>query len=292
MRWFLGLLVLVNVAILLWGSLSGEQKPDDGLAMPGVGSIRLVEQPAPAEAPTAVPIPAPPRSDGVLNKPLETEESQQQAALPAMPVAEEDVEIKPQAQPDAEAGRQPPEPLVSAAEALVAQSEEVPEQKAVGPDSARQLASPRYCSRIGPFDDSAAAQGVRAYLVDRGGKVEVSEETNNIRVGFWVMVPPQRDRVSARVLSEKLKAKGIKDFWIIPKGEYQHAVSLGVFSQQANASAFAKRVAEKGFAVNTVEKFKERTAVWLRYQGATFIPPMEIRSRAPDGVQAEHQDCP
>jgi hypothetical protein len=284
MRWFLGLLVLVNVVILLWGSLSDEQGEDEQLAMPGVGSIRLVDQPDQSKVPAAVPIPAPPRSNGVLNTAPAIAQAQQ------APVSG-DVEVKSLALPAPEEATRPesPAPLV---EAPAAQPAEPVAQRPSAPAVDTQPTRPRFCSRIGPFADSEAAQVVRSYLADRGGKVEEAEETHNIRVGHWVMVPPLADRAAAKALSEQLKAKGIKDFWIIPEGQYQHAVSLGVFSQQANASAFAKRVADKGFTVSTVEKLKAQTAVWLRYQGATFIPPMEIRARAPDGVQAEHQDCP
>jgi hypothetical protein len=287
MRWLLGLLVLLNVGILIWGSLDDGVPAEPELAPPGVGSIRLVGEVGTAAEPAAVPIPAPPRSDGVMARSPVTQ------ALPVPPPAPA---VVTPAEPGPEIAQA--EPLDESESApLKAEADggtETPETetKPVGQAKVDQPAKPRFCSRIGPFAKRADAKTVSDYLKRRGGQVELSEETLSMHAGYWVMVPPQGSRAAAKALAEKLKANGIKDYWIIPSSEYQHAISLGVFSQQTNAKAFAKRIADKGFPVDTVDKRKERTLVWLSYQGEVFIPPKEIRERAPEGVQAEHQDCP
>lgn len=300
MRWFLGLLVLVNLAILAWGSL-GDKNTDEGqLAMPGVGSIRLVgEARSVAQEPAAVPIPAPPRSDGVMVKPADipvqprVTELAEPAAKPPVAEAVQPAPVPAGVAEAQTAGRGeagPVAPEVAAVQATAAEAQVTPE---AAETAARQTAPrPVFCSRIGPFDDQGAASVVSKYLSGRGGRVESAEESLNVHVGYWVMISPQADRAAANAVATELKKKGIKDFWVMSKGQYRNGISLGVFSQQDNARAFAKRVAGKGFKVSTVDKHKKRTVVWLAYRGETFVPPKEIRARAPDGVKVEDRDCP
>jgi cell division septation protein DedD len=259
MRWILGLLVLVNLAILLWGSLSEEKKDEGELAMPGVGSIRLVgEAHSPQEQLVAEP------ATGLAV-------DQEEAAAPA-------VEVQASAEP-----RPPAETLAQSADEAAKPS--VPVVK-------EQPARPRFCSRIGPFADGESSQAVQKYLLGRGGKVSTSEETLSMRTGYWVLIPPLANRAAAEAMGKKLTKKGIRDYWVMSKGPYRNGISLGVFSQESNARSFAKRMTRKGFDVTTTERLKERTVLWLDYEGEVFIPPAEIRSRVPNGVKVVDRDCP
>lgn len=284
MRWFLGLLVLVNVAILVWGSLDEPRPAGQELATPGVGSIRLLGEKEAAPAPAAVPIPAPPRSDGVMPR------SPVSAAISVPPVEPKPSPAAEESNASAEMAEATVEPAEPMPQTRVSEQDSAPEQeKGVAPEIP---AKPSFCSRIGPFANVAATQLVADYLKGRGGQVDVSNETRSMHAGYWVMVPPQQSRDAAEAVGRRLKAKGIKDYWVIPKGEFQFGISLGVFSQQPNAVRFAERARKKGFMVDIKDKRKERTAVWLSYQGTVFIPPMEVRARVPDGVAAEDRDCP
>jgi cell division septation protein DedD len=149
----------------------------------------------------------------------------------------------------------------------------------------------RFCSRIGPFQDEAAAAAVRDYLVERGGQVASQERTTRTRIGYWVLVPPQASRAAAREVAAQLKAKGL-EYWIIPSGELRNAISLGLFSGQDNADDFAKQMRGKGFDAEVREKTRDSSEVWLDYQGDVYIPAAQIRSRAPEGVTTEERDCP
>ena len=296
MRWFLGLLVLVNLAILLWGGLSEEKTGDGQLAMPDVGSIRLVGEARNVQAPVAVPIPAPPRSDGVMVKPAALPSPSTEPAAVASatePDAAPEVSQAESAEP-APLAEAPsvPEPATPEPAAVTAETVAEPAAPPAAPVAAKQPARPRFCSRIGPFTDAKSARSVQKYLEGRGGKVATTEETLSMRAGYWVLVPPLADQAAAKAVATKLTQKGIKDYWVMSKGEYQNGISLGVFSQEDNAKAFAKRVTAKGFNVILTERLKERTVQWLDYQGDVFIPPMEIRARAPEGVKVEDRDCP
>jgi hypothetical protein len=293
MRWFIGTLIAVNLAILLWGWLGTDDTSNGKLAAPDVGSIRLMSevnstQPQEAEA---VPIPSPPRSSGVMTEP---------ATPPASPAAVAKTEAEASApapqQPQAPAGSQAtptvagapseppskkPEPAISAPE-----PEMVPE-----PDIKPAAPPSLYCNRIGPFENAAAAKSTLAYLQKRG-KVSTQSETRQARIGYWVLIPRQANRAAAEAMVAKLKAKGITDYWIVSKGMLKNAISLGVFSQQNNADSFARNARAKGFKVVIRDKTKAHKVLWLAYQGKSFIPPAQVRQRAPAGITIKEQDCP
>jgi cell division septation protein DedD len=303
MRWFIGALVAVNLAILVWGVLREEPSRNQDLAMPGVGTIRLLheaggqlsETTEPAAQPEAAaqdaggdasvaaarPLPSPAAalpvldadeafSRGLLNAPV----SPQQADVP---LAEESATVEPPAASSP----------TSAEATAVAKASPPPVEPVIAPT----IAAPRFCMRVGPFENAEAAQPLRDYLVERGGEVNSSEQTVQTPVGFWVLVPPQATRAAAREVAAKLKAQGL-EYWIIPKGDLRNAISLGLFSGQGNADDFAKEVRAKGFDAEVRERTKDSQQLWLEYQGDVYVPPAQIRSRVPAGANVEEQDCP
>jgi hypothetical protein len=302
MRWFIGTLIMVNVAILLWGWLGTDEQPNGELASPGVGTIRLIDETPTASEPVAVPIPAPPRTAGAQDAEPATASSaaaMAPAVVSAMPEAQPLTEAEPAAvEPAAETITEP------AAEA-VAQAQSEPAAERALADAVITAPEPRYvpepepapvvaalqCSRIGPFADEAAAKATRSYLAGLG-QVSSHQATAQVFVGYWVLIPPQASRSAANAIGEQLKAKGIKDFWIVSKGAVKNGISLGVFSQKDNVDSFAQRIRDKGFTVEIRNKTKAAQQLWLDYSGSKAIVPAEIDSRAPAGVTIEAKDCP
>lgn len=306
MRWFLGVLVAINLAILAWGVLRDEAAPRHDLAMPGVGTIRLLnevggvqdqapsggvaatsaqQQAEPGDERDAVvagarPLPAPAAAiataDGAdADQPGQT--AAEPAASPMPGQAAEDT-----AAPAAE------QVAVAQPGSGEAATETVPAEV---PPPVAEPEPARFCSRIGPFKDDAAAAPVRDYLVERGGQVISEERTTQTRIGYWVLVPPQASRAAAREVAAQLKAQGL-EYWIIPNGELRNAISLGLFSGQDNADDFAEQMRGKGFDAEVRDKTRDSSQVWLDYQGDVYVPAEQIRSRAPEGVTIEERDCP
>lgn len=294
MRWFIGTLIAVNLAILLWGWLGGDEQPEGELAAPGVGTIRLMGEPPATAEPQAVPIPAPPRHTGDM---AQAEPAASGAAAVAPAKVADTPELQPLSEPAPIAEAEPvtaaPEPAESPAAQLadatpmvsVPEPEYVPEPEVVAP------AAKPVCASIGPFANAAAAKATRGYLQGLG-KVDSHQQTGQQRVGYWVLVPPQASRAAAESIAAQLKAKGIKDYWIVSKGEVKNGISLGVFSQKDNADAFIKRARAKGFTVELREKTKPVEQLWLDYRGNKPVTPAELGSRAPAGVRVESQGCP
>lgn len=291
MRWFIGTLVALNLAFLLWSWLGREEAPEGELAAPGVGSIRLLgEAPPEQPAPEPVPIPAPLRPSGVMTAPAEA--AAEIAAAPAGDAPPADAPEEGAATPSepAQAAAAPPAgtPPAAAVPAIAtAEAPRVPELD-VPPAPA---APPLHCSRIGPFTDASATATVRKYLQGRG-TVSSREAEQPVPVGYWVLVPPQASRAAAQAVTKRLQAAGINDFWIVSRGPVKNGISLGVFSQKENADNFLKRATDKGFDAEIREKTRNGKVVWLDYQGKAALQPMEIHARVPQGVTVHRQDCP
>lgn len=333
MRWFIGILIALNLGILAWGWMGDDEQPNAELALPGVGSIRLVGEPAVAAEPVAVPIPAPPRTDGVMTPPADpvatgdaaTATGAQLAATePPTPLTEEPpapVVVAPLAMPKPApvvATPKPPvaTPLVPAPAEVVEKAAPVVDlapapskpagrvpaqvvdaQPVISAPEPRFVPEPEVllsakaalqCQRIGPFADAASAKATQTVLAKRG-TVSAEQITGQVPAGHWVLVPPQGSRNAAMAVADRLKANGIKDFWVVSKGPVKHGISLGVFSQKDNADRFASRARAKGFTVEIRPKTKSGKQTWLNYQGS---PVKSADIPATPGVKIASKDCP
>ncbi len=124
------------------------------------------------------------------------------------------------------------------------------------------------CFTVGPFKD---AKPLHAFIDDiknnvTDAKIRAQEE-NELSV-YWVYISPEKSRKDAKVLGQSLKAKKIKDFYIIRSGEKNNGISLGHFKSKYRATTLVKRVKNLGFDVKVEPVFKAYTVYWLNYQVA------------------------
>ncbi|OGT00599.1 MAG: hypothetical protein A3F73_12350 [Gallionellales bacterium RIFCSPLOWO2_12_FULL_59_22] len=58
-------------------------------------------------------------------------------------------------------------------------------------------------------------------------------------IGYWVYIPPVKDKVSINQKIAQLKARGISEYFVVSEaGPWQNAISLGVFRTQEAAQHF------------------------------------------------------
>ena len=127
------------------------------------------------------------------------------------------------------------------------------------------------CFTLGPFRDldklRELIRDIKAYLVttDFRGREERQQYL------YWVYIKPETNRKKAVEVGKRLKAKKIKDFYVIRKGEKIHGVSLGRFRNKNGAYELAKKVKKLGFDVVVEPVFKTYTVYWLDYQLADGV---------------------
>ena len=117
-----------------------------------------------------------------------------------------------------------------------------------------------------------------------------TEET----AGWWVFIPPQRDRQGAIRKAAELKALGVTEYFIMQEeGPQRWALSLGVF--RTEEAARARLAALRGQGVRSAQVGQRETVVpkvWLQVSG---VDPALERSLSEIALQMENSElrsCP
>lgn len=112
------------------------------------------------------------------------------------------------------------------------------------------------CEMVGPFDENQQAKDFSTRLAAIEIKSDVKEMELPAGSGYWVYLSPTKTRQEARKLLSELQINKI-DSYIVPKGENENAISLGMFSKKSSSDA---RVAEvQGLGMKPVVEEIERT---------------------------------
>jgi len=129
-----------------------------------------------------------------------------------------------------------------------------------------QLKVPDACFTLGPFREldtlRALTRNIKEYVDEVGFRSRDEKEPSL----FWVYLPPLKNKVQAGKIGKQLKAKKIKDFYIIRSGEKKNGISLGQFRNKGGAYRLAKKVTKLGFNVEVEPLFKTYTLYWLDYR--------------------------
>ena len=195
---------------------------------------------------------------------------------PAAELAEEDVEVlaavpeepevveEPQIPEEPEVVEEPesaeePEVVMepeSPGEPEVVEEPESPEE----PGEAVALAADENCIQTGWFADRKVADKAAAWLREQGAEaVAVRSEEQQIIKNYQVYLPPAASREAAVATVRALGDKGVKDLWIIDRGEQTNGISLGVFRNKRYMSRRVAEVEKLGYVVMTRANMRTST---------------------------------
>lgn len=90
------------------------------------------------------------------------------------------------------------------------------------------------CYSLGPFtlkkEVSSAIDRLAAW------KITATSRVQKLAIkGYWVMLPPAKNRAAANKNITKLKELNIKDYFLVTTGSKKYAISLGVYSKSISA---------------------------------------------------------
>lgn len=181
-----------------------------------------------------------------------------------------------------------PEILAQKWSASVESAEEARQETSVQTES---------CFTLGPFRNlnelRSLTRDIKAYVTntDFRGKEEKEQAL------YWVYVKPEKSRKKAVAVGKRLKAKKVKDFFVIREGEKINGISLGYFRNKAGAYGLVSKVKKLGFKVAIEPVYKTYTVYWLDYQLAagTDVPESifakRLKSSRKDKVNRLSRDC-
>src|SRR3989338_9862331 len=78
-----------------------------------------------------------------------------------------------------------------------------------------------------------------------------------------VFLPPFPSKAAAERRRKELTNLGFKDHALIQEDKMRNAISLGLFSVEANARAHVKRIGSKGDQAKHEPRHKASTSYWL-----------------------------
>ena len=171
----------------------------------------------------------------------------------------------------------------------VGQGQKVTDQQAV--------AQAESCYTLGPFRDLDNLRGLTREIKSHVVKADFRGREEKEQTLYWVYIKPEKTRNKAIEMGKRLKAKKIKDFYVIRDGEKENGLSLGHFRNKDGAYGLAKKVQKLGFDVVVEPVFKTYTVYWLDYQlsaGANIpesVFEKYINTAKKDKVSRLRRDC-
>lgn len=134
------------------------------------------------------------------------------------------------------------------------------------------------CFTLGPFKTTQAAATVRTQLAKAGIEAQNRVSKENTRPGFWVYLPPTATRKAAQDHVAELKARNLKDYFLVATGEYTNAISLGVFSQPDLAQRRSEEITALGFEVKLQKVDLPLREYWLDWPISRVVAPATMES--------------
>ena len=119
------------------------------------------------------------------------------------------------------------------------------------------------CFHIGPLAEMALVTQAEAKLNELHlGFARRTEETKVI-TGYRVTLPPLASKEAAERKRQELTRLGFKDHAVFQEEGWHNAISLGLFSVEANAMARVRELAAKGVEASMQPLTQNRTRTWL-----------------------------
>lgn len=291
MRWLFLIMLVLNLSYIAWEMLN-TSKQDARLSvspLPDVPTIVLVNEVVGIEDLSVVAT----VKDEVLAQQANTVISDSDREAEKMLSGALDAGlIVDQAELLAEVSPEPPIEPITIGQTQVSLADRRNEGGGQKKDEA-QIAVPDACFTLGPFREldtlRALTRHIKEYVAEVGFRSRDEKEPSL----FWVYLPPLEDRAQAKEIGRQLKAKKIKDFYIIRSNEKENGISLGQFRNKSGAYWLAKKVRKLGFTVEVEPMFKTYTLYWLDYRliAGNSIPEMITAEYLTDKISRLSRSC-
>lgn len=161
----------------------------------------------------------------------------------------------------------------------------------------KEAAQAASCYTLGPFRDLDNLRGLTREIKSFVVKADFRGQEEKEQTLYWVYIKPEKTRTRAIETGKRLKAKNIKDFYVIREGEKENGLSLGYFRNKDRAYSLAKKVQKLGFDVMVEPDFRTYTVYWLDYQLSSGVSIPEsifekyIKTTKKDKISRLSRDC-
>ncbi len=150
------------------------------------------------------------------------------------------------------------------------------------------------CYRIGPFAEMAQVDKASAVLKEIPLVYERRAEEQTVVTGYRVYLPPLPMRDAAEKKRRELSRLGFKDSSVMQEEGMENAISLGLFTVEANAQKHLQALAAKKVEARMQTFSQARTLHWLYLGTVESLAGVLPRLRATDwgGAEIKVEEAP
>ncbi|MCW5606376.1 MAG: SPOR domain-containing protein [Burkholderiales bacterium] len=114
--------------------------------------------------------------------------------------------------------------------------------------------------------------------------------------GYWVYMPPQKNRAEVDKKIGELRAFGVTEFFVVQDvPQWRNAISLGIFKSEDGAKKFLESLREKGVRSAVVahrENFLKQIAYFVREPDQQMVARLAELQREFPGSEIRAVACP
>ncbi len=162
----------------------------------------------------------------------------------------------------------------------------LPDEPGATPVPRAAATAPAACYRLGPFPDEAAAEAAGARLTATVPAHDRRAEEQTVVTGYRVYLPPLPTRAAAEKKRRELARLGFKDSSVLQEEGGQNAISLGLFTVEANARKRLQALAARKVEAQMQTLTQTRRVHWLAF-GPPLSPDVLARLGQTDWGGAE-----
>lgn len=150
------------------------------------------------------------------------------------------------------------------------------------------------CFTLGPFSRPEEAISAVMQLKARNLDARARKKDEPMAAGYLAFIAPAKTRAEARGMLRKLHQQGIDSF-IVTQGDKNNAISVGIYSDIAQAQARQSELRAKGYAVLVEPRGTLKQEHWVDISGTkgTNVVAEIEKSLATDfaTLRLERQEC-
>ena len=135
------------------------------------------------------------------------------------------------------------------------------------PKSSKGKKSPSIdCYSLGPMLDEKQSKKLEQKLKQGGFKPKHKAITGTEPKSYWVYFPAEKTIDDARAVANQLQIANVDDYFVIRKGTYINAISLGLYNSYNRAKIRVRALKKLGFNAKIKTRYKQVTRHWLDFQ--------------------------
>lgn len=149
--------------------------------------------------------------------------------------------------------------------ASLTSEESEPEVPATETKQVKKEAAVKKCFTIGPFTEEPQVISFKSQIDKKVKKTGIRERVEKRHWRYWVYLPNAGSKAKAVKLASALARKGLKDYYVIARGEFKNSISLGHFIDKSLAEKRLKAIKKMSYKPKMKAIEKEYTLYWLDY---------------------------